>query len=403
MTWTGPKELKAQLARLWERGELLRDVVTGNARFPLRLTLKTPSSDDVSERFDLVRAWAAELAAAASLRIEWQELHHRVQGTQMMPASAWVEAVEEALSWLGKRREWERFSAQVAATRQACPALLPWLERRPLQALALANDWPRLLAVVAWLLEHPRPGIYLRQVDLAGIQSKFIEAHRGVLAELLDLALPDDAVDTSKTGVGQFSARYGFLDKPTRIRFRSLDPGIGVVRGLACPDLALDADNFSRLEIAVRRVFITENETNFLAFPRVSGAIVIFGAGYGWEALARSHWLRGCAMHYWGDIDTHGFGILNQLRNHFDHVDSFLMDRATLDAHAAVWGSEDKPLRVDLHRLTAQEQALYDDLRDNRIRQGLRLEQEHIGFGWLRNRIQGLVGDRDNVTQRALP
>jgi len=394
MTWTGPKELKAQLARLWERGELLRDVVTGHARFPLRLTLKTPSSADIAQRFDLVRAWAAELAAAASLRIEWQELRHRVQGAQMMPASAWVEAVEDALNWLGKRREWERFSAQVAATRQACPALLPWLERRPLQALTLANDWPRLLAVVAWLLEHPRPGIYLRQVDLSGIHSKFIEAHRGVLAELLDLALPDDAVDATKTGVGQFCARYGFLDKPTRIRFRSLDPGIGVVCGPVCPDLALDADSFSRLDIAVRRVFITENETNFLAFPRVSDAIVIFGAGYGWEALARSHWLRGCLMHYWGDIDTHGFGILNQLRGHFDHVDSFLMDRATLDAHAAVWGSEDKPLRVDLHRLTAQEQALYDDLRDNRIHQGLRLEQEHIGFGWLRNRLQELVGDR---------
>ncbi|WP_305075436.1 Wadjet anti-phage system protein JetD domain-containing protein [Propionivibrio sp.] len=59
------------------------------------------------------------------------------------------------------------------------------------------------------------------------------------------------------------------------------------------------------------------------------------------------------------------------------------MDRATLDAHDPIWGSEDKPLRVDLHRLTPEESALYDDLRDNCIRAGLRLEQEHIGFYWL--------------------
>ncbi|MEN6585629.1 MAG: Wadjet anti-phage system protein JetD domain-containing protein [Sulfuricella sp.] len=72
-----------------------------------------------------------------------------------------------------------------------------------------------------------------------------------------------------------------------------------------------------------------------------------------------SLWLKNCSIHYWGDIDTHGFGILDQLRGHFDHVASFLMDRATLDAHAAVWGSEDKPLRVDLHRLTSEERALY--------------------------------------------
>lgn len=98
-------------------------------------------------------------------------------------------------------------------------------------------------------------------------------------------------------------------------------------------------------------------------------------------------------MYYWGDIDTHGFGILDQLRGHFAHVDSLLMDRATLDAHASVWGVEDQPLRIDLHRLTPEESALYDDLRDNRIRTGLRLEQEHIGFRWLNNRLQCLLGN----------
>ena len=87
-----------------------------------------------------------------------------------------------------------------------------------------------------------------------------------------------------------------------------------------------------------------------------------------------------------------GFGILDQLRGHFDHVVSFLMDRATLDAHAAFWGSEDKPLRVDLHRLTPEERALYADLRDNRMRTGLRLEQEHIGFHWLAQRLRLLEG-----------
>ena len=43
------------------------------------------------------------------------------------------------------------------------------------------------------------------------------------------------------------------------------------------------------------------------------------------------------------------------------------MDRETLNAHAAVWGVEDKPSRADLSRLTSDERALYDDLRDNRI------------------------------------
>jgi hypothetical protein len=382
VNWSTPRELKSQLARYWERGELLRDAVTGHCRFPLRLSLKTPGSADITERFEAVRSWATELAKAP-LRIEWQEVRHRVQGTQRLPTAAWIDTLETALAWLDKNREWTCFSAQLAATRQACPSLLPWLEKRPLQALALANEWPRLLAVVAWRQAHPRPDIYLRQVDLPGIHSKFIEAHRAVLTELFDLALPAEQVDSSRTGVGQFAARYGFREKPLRIRFRILDPEIPALPGIQAPDITLDADSFSRLTLPLRTVIITENETNFLALPNLPGAIAIFGAGYGWEALTRARWLEGCTILYWGDIDTHGFAILDQLRSHFSHVESFLMDRATLDAHSAFWGQEDKPLKIDLHRLSTAEMEVYDDLRDNRIRDKLRLEQEHVSYTWV--------------------
>jgi hypothetical protein len=222
------------------------------------------------------------------------------------------------------------------------------------------------------------------------VHSKFIESHRGVLADLLDLAMPAGSVDATKTGVAQFAARYGFQEKPTRIRFRILDPRIPAMPGTTLPDVTLDAVSFSQLALDVRRVLVTENETNFLALPDVPRAIAIFGSGYGWDALARARWLEQCAIHYWGDIDTHGFAILDQLRGHFGHVASFLMDRATLEAHAAFWGLEEKPLRADLHRLTPSELDLYDDLRDNRIREGLRLEQEHVAFGWVRDRLDRL-------------
>lgn len=396
MSWSTPKDLKAQLVRLWERGELLRDAVTGNQRFPLRLTLKGPGSADITERFDTVRTWVTGLAdSAAPLRIEWQQVRHRVQGVQHLPSSIWIDSMGEALTWLGKQREWNRFAALVADTSQQHPLLLPWLEKRPLQTLELADAWPRLLAVIDWLQAHPRPGIYLRQVDLSGVHSKFIETHRGVLTELLNLALPADAIDTSKIGIGQFTARYGFIDKPARIRFRILDPAVPSLPGTACPDITLDADSFSRLALDIRHAFITENETNFLTLPHAPCAIVIFGSGYGWDALAKAKWLERCAIYYWGDIDTHGFAILDQLRGYFGHVSSFLMDRTTLDAHNAFWGSEDKPLQIDLHRLTPDELDVYNDLRDNRIRAGLRLEQEHIGFEWVHARLNKLALSTD--------
>ena len=202
MSWTTPGDVKAQLSRLWERGDLLRPLVTGERPIPMRLALKGPSSDEVTERFEAVRAWTAELSAVPHVRIEWREVRHRVQGMQRLPQSVWIDALDGALALLGKRRDAERFSRLVEVARAALPSSMPWLARRPLQAIELADQWPRLVAVVGWLVEHPRPGIYLRQVDIPGIHSKFIEAHRAVLSELLDLALAPEAITAEKAGCG---------------------------------------------------------------------------------------------------------------------------------------------------------------------------------------------------------
>ena len=118
--------------------------------------------------------------------------------------------------------------------------------------------------------------------------------------------------------------------------------------------------------------------------------LLIFGAGYGFEVLDRAAWLQHCRVHYWGDIDTHGFAILDQLRAHLPDARSIMMDRSTLLAFEAHWGVEQRPTRRDLERLNADERALYDDLRDNRIRPKLRLEQEHIGFGWVERALAEL-------------
>ncbi len=391
MSWTTPADLRAQVQRLWDRGELLRACVSDCTDWPLRLTFKTPAAADLADRFQAVRDWVSAVADTPRVRLDWRERAHRVQGRQRIPAAAWVDSLDDALAMIGQTRAAERYKALWRQTAAEQPALLAWLSRRPLQTLGLADRWGRLLAVVAWLKAHPRPGLYLRQVDIPGVDSKFIESHRGVLAEWLDLALPPEVIDDAFTGTAGFARRYGFLDKPARIRFRLLDPGLPSLPGCCgLADITLDAPSFAALALSVDRVFITENETNFLAFPRAANAVVVFGAGYGWESLAPALWLQHCDLYYWGDIDTHGFVILDRLRGHFPHAASFLMDRRTLLAHRAHWGEELEPARHDLARLTAEESALYDELRCDRIRPGLRLEQERIGYGWLQQGLNHL-------------
>nr|WP_255527300.1 Wadjet anti-phage system protein JetD domain-containing protein [Methylococcus sp. BF19-07] len=383
--------MRAQVQRLWDRGDLLQATVSDTLTWPLRLNLKSPLASDLSDRFEAVREWAHAIANTPQVRIEWREWNHRVQGKQRLPAAVWIDTLQDALAFIGKSRQAQRFEALWRQTAVMQPALLAWLSRRPIRALDQADRWERLLAVVAWLQAHPRPAMYLRQVDVPGVDSKFIEAHRGVLAELLDLALPPEVIDLDATGVVQFTRRYGFLDKPVRIRFRSLDATVPSLPGCAgLPDITLDAASFASLALPIEQVFITENETNFLAFPAAARAIVIFGAGYGWASLAEASWLHRCRLHYWGDIDTHGFAILDQLREHFPQTESVLMDAQTLLAHRAHWGEEPDPVHHDLFRLTQAEAKIYDDLRWDRIRPRLRLEQERVGFGWLNERLRKL-------------
>ena len=388
MNWTTPADLRTQVQRLWDRGNLVRAAATDTVSWPLRLNLKAPTAADLSDRFEAVRDWVRAVADIPQVRIEWREWNHRVQGMQRLPAAVWIDTLQSALAFIGKGRQAQRFEAVWQQTAAAQPPLLAWLSRRPIQALELADRWERLLAVVAWLQTHPRPAVYLRQVNVPGVDSKFIEAHRGVLAELLDLTLAPEVIETDATGVARFTRRFGFLDKPVRIRFRLLDPAFPSLPGCeGLPDITLDAASFAALALPVERVFITENETNFLAFPEVAGALVVFGAGYGWEALGRAEWLQRCHLHYWGDIDTHGFAILDQLRGHFPGAASFLMDRETLLAHRLHWGEEPDPARHDLLRLMPGEAAVYDDLRFDRHQPRLRLEQERVGFGWLCDRL----------------
>lgn len=391
MNWTRPPDLRAQVQKLWDRGELLAALVTSEPLFPKRLTIKAPTSAEIADHFDEVRAWVGELRAFPNCRVEMREFRHQLFGANAVPQAVWIDTVGEALALIGKQRAAARFTGLIEVTHKLEPRLLPWLAKRALRALELTDEWKRLLEIVSWIEKHPAPGVYLRQVDIPGVHSKFIEAHRGVLSELLDIVMPPEAIDLTATGISRFAKRYGFRDKPVLIRFRPLDPQGSILPCGLSRDITLDAESFARLDPTVSRVFITENEINFLAFPQVKESLVIFGAGYGFEMLNEVKWLKRCRIHYWGDIDTHGFAILDQLRSRFNHVESFLMDRATLLAFESQWGEEEKQTLRDLTGLKLEEKALYDDLRDNRIRKHLRLEQERIGFGWVESALSVLI------------
>lgn len=388
-TWASAVSLREQVERLWERGLLLAPLVQGSAFEPLRLTLSPPTSKELAERFDEVAQWTRLMQTLPNLRLEWREFNHRLHGAQRVPECAWLDTLDDAAAFIHKRRAVEQFEQMLATTRLVEPSLCVFLSERPLRALELAADWEQLLAVVGWIKARPQPGIYLRQVDLPGLHTKFMDQHRSELNEILPYVLQPGEFSGSRTGPALFESRFGFRAKPAHVRLRSLDPSLPLLAGALLPDLKVDEDSFSRLQVPARRVLMTENEINFLVIPPMLETVAVFTAGYGFDAIGRAEWVRRAEVLYWGDIDTHGFAILDQLRAHVPHAVSFLMDGATLREHERWWGEEKTPVSHDLSRLTSEEQAVYDDLRYQRLKRNLRLEQEHIGFGYLEAALAG--------------
>ena len=398
--WTGPREIKRQAEQLWARGLVAADLASDNRLFPKRLVLRGPNSNELRDRFGEAREWSATLRAVSHVRIVMREVRHRVLGTNQVPREVWIDRAEDAATLVGKRKEFEAFRSMVEQTRRRETTLIPWLARKPLKGLEHRDHWETLLDVVEWLKEHPRPGIFVRQMDVPRAHTKFVEQHKGVLSELFDIALPPEQIDVAARGAKGFERRYGFKARPERIRFRMLDPESRILpleAGTGGPDIAVDGETFVRLNPPIERVLIVENEINFLSLPQMGRTMAIFGAGYGFETLGRARWISGCSLHYWGDIDTHGFAILDELRHHFRHTESFLMDRDTFLAFKALWTLERSPANRDLERLTPEELALYNDLRDNKLGTRLRLEQERIGFGWIEDRLRDLEASVSSI------
>lgn len=256
--------------------------------------------------------------------------------------------------------------------------------KNPLTLLDLASSLERLTRVALWIINNPRSGIYIRQLNLTDVDTKFIEGRKSFLSEWLDILLDPDYIDQNHSGVKGFEKRYGFLEKPATVRFRILDESKYIEE---LSDLTVRADEFSKLNLDIDTVFVTENDTNGLAFPMMKSAIVLFGRGYGFDFLKDAHWLKEKCIRYWGDIDTHGFAILNQFRNIFPGTESILMDRDTLLSHKNYWVKETSPIDALLENLTEEELSLYDDLRCNRLGNSVRLEQEFVSFEYLTNEL----------------
>jgi hypothetical protein len=190
-SWTTVSGLRAQSLKAWNSGALLRELLEPSGAYPRRRALKRPTAASLLSDYAAAQRWAAELfAGAGPYALETVEVGRRTVGSNRIPAAAVFASVEDEIGFVGKSREAARFRELAAGLGELDPLLPGWAARRPLKLLELGDDVLPAARVALWLRDNPAPGIYVRQLGLPGVHTKFIERHRQVIDQLLAALAP---------------------------------------------------------------------------------------------------------------------------------------------------------------------------------------------------------------------
>ncbi len=397
-----PAEVREELSRkfrryrrLWlkERAECLGLISVGaegdsildsvKPAFPMSLSLGVPSDKTAAEAgwsglTEWISDWEAE-AKPGEGAIQWRARRFSSMGEQNVPERIDFACADEVARRLGELTDWKKDCHRFDRLMTAFPALRENSEFA-LDFVKGAADWTdedveRFISVYEWLAEHPSTNLYLRQLPIPGIHTKWMDEKRKKLFLALHRAVNGTEPDTSTT----FESVFGIRVKENRLRFRVLDPAMRALTA-NLEDLDLPRSQAATLPLAPVCVVFSENEQTGLAFPDMPGVVLVLGLGNNVGDLSEIPWLKNARILYWGDLDTYGFDILDNVRAVLPQTESVLMDEATVERWKcyAVTISEKEQYRGKLTHLTPDETRVYEGLQTDRWGENLRLEQERI-------------------------
>ena len=350
----------------------------------LDIPLKPPTERDVLADVEATLRWINSWRSAESelpVTVTWGRKQWARVGAQAIPERVRVEGAEQLALVAGASPEWEVMRSRCADLRAALVPLSSSTESvvAALQSHAgtiaalPAWDFTVLAGVVRWLAENPVSGRRVRELPIRGIDTKWLGRHRGLVEGLVRAVTGRDTL--------------GLTAAPRTVRVRALDTALSI-GGLA--DVTAPVVELASLPMPARIVLITENLETLLALPNLPGVVAIHGSGYAVDRIAELPWATSSRVLYWGDLDSHGFAILNRARAAGLDMESVLMDAATLSMHRDLWVREPQPFVGKLARLSAGESAAFAMLAAEGYP---RLEQERIPWAYALDALRIALDD----------
>ena len=300
----------------------------------------------------------------------------------------WTDAVHRALELIDRFAGLTELAQDRRPTEGRARILKLMKALRPTGVLSSAGmadeDYRRLIDVAGWLLAHPDSGLFVREIPVEGVDTKWFETHRTALFRLWNFAreVREESAAASPT---EFLAAAGLREKPVFVRVRHAGHWTGgdpdEVVQLTLERLTADATD-------APAVLIIENEQTGLSVEADPSVPILIGLGYGVAALRNVPWLAQRRILYFGDLDTHGLAILAECRRALPQTESVLMNRAVWEEWRRLAAQEPVPVAKRPVGLTAEEAALFDALKAVKGR----LEQERIPLAVVNRALAEALG-----------
>ncbi|MEA3228607.1 MAG: DUF3322 domain-containing protein, partial [Campylobacterota bacterium] len=299
------EEIFQKVLKIYTSGKVWKDFIVSENLFPLEIKLKKVKQIDIRDNYSQLIKELNSLKKEV-FEMEYQEFHFKSLGTQKLPIVIHFRERKDFLSYISKEREFEEFVSLYQHIVLKYPLLKTTLLEKPSVILENSTRWDKLFLVYDFFIKTPQVNIYIRELNIEGIDTKFIERNRKILDSFLTILLDrKDYKEEIKTLSNYgFEKKYFFKYPQPLIRFRILDT-TQTIGGLS--DISTPVNEFKSLELLSKNIFIVENKITTLSFPPLKNSTVIFGSGYGVEVLKNVDWLEDKNIFYWGDIDSDGF------------------------------------------------------------------------------------------------
>jgi len=372
------KEINKKVEKFYTSGRVFKAYINNEDLLPIEIKLPKITQKELQKSFVSIQDRVKRLKETG-LPLVYKEFCFKTIGSQKLPTLISFANLDEYLSYIGKKSEYDKFVKLYGDLTACYPTLKSLIYDKPFLILEYGDRWQMILKVLDFFVQDRQMGCYIRELSIEGVDTKFIENHKKVLDVLLSNILENKPLNSISNFF--FEKKYHLKYPQPQIRYRILDKDL-YIQGLS--DLEVVIDEFKKLNIGCKKVFIIENKITFLSFFDIKRSIAIFGSGYKLSGLKDVAWLRDKEIFYWSDIDEDGFAMLSQIRGYFPQTKSIFMDSKTIEKYKNLAVSHNNQQNYkELPNLTKEEQVVYMRLQNDFYGKNFRLEQERIPFNYI--------------------